>query len=609
MHKFSVVLVVVSFLLILNVEGQTLVFTGRGYDMHTETNWNSLPTADRYEIFRKSDAASQFELVTSTRKLRYIDWTGREDQQEQSYQYYMRALTVPGAIIATSDTIEAIVAPATDDQFLDMTQEYTFRYFYEYAHPTSGMARERLGSGDIVTTGGSGFGIMALIVGAYRGFITRQQATDRLLKIVSFLQFADRFHGVFPHWMNGKTGDAIPFSTFDNGGDLLETAFLMEGLLCARQYFDQDVEKENILRDVITSLWEDVEWDFYSRNNSGVLYWHWSPDYAWQMNFPLRGYNEGLIVYLLAIASPTHPVAPSYWNSGWAGAGYANGNTWYGYKLYVGPNLGGPLFFAHYSFMGFDPRNIKDQYANYFVQNHNHTMINRSWCITNPFHHEGYGPDCWGLTASDDPFGYMAHAPGPTTDNGTITPAAAIPSMPYTPAESLEALKHFYREHGESLWGEYGFYDAFNLEEDWFADSYLAIDQGPIINMIENHRSGLLWANFMANEEIAPALTAIGFVEDPVSTSHITYDGFDVNVYPTISHGEIYISLDENSEADKFDLTISDAIGRTVKHEMHRMDDHLLMASIVNHNAFMGWIWISVFYQNSLIKTYPLWIQ
>ena len=609
MLKFSVALVTIYSLLIFKVEGQALLLTGKGYDMHAETNWNSLPAADRYEVWRKSETESQFELITSTRKLRYNDWTGRLDQQEHSYQYYMRALTVPGAVIATSDTIETIVAPATDDQFLDMTQEYTLRYFYEYAHPVSGMARERLGSGDIVTTGGSGFGIMALIVGVHRGFITRQQATDRLLKIVSFLQFADRFHGVFPHWMNGKTGDAIPFSTFDNGGDLVETAFLMEGLLCARQYFNQDVEKENILREVITSLWEDVEWDFYSKNNSGVLYWHWSPDYAWQMNFPLRGYNEGLIVYLLAIASPTHPVAPSYWTSGWAGAGYVNGNTWYGYKLFVGPNLGGPLFFAHYSFMGFDPRNIKDQYANYFVQNHNHTMINRSWCITNPFHHEGYGPDCWGLTASDDPFGYNAHAPGPTTDNGTITPAAAIPSMPYTPVESIEALKHFYREHGESLWGEYGFYDAFNLEEDWFADSYLAIDQGPIINMIENHRSGLLWNNFMANEEIAPALTAIGFVEDPVSTNHIADAGFEVNVYPTIYQGEIYISVDENSDTDKFDLTISDAIGRTVKHEMSRVDDHLLMASIVNHNVFMGWIWVSVYYQNILVKTYPLWIQ
>ena len=608
MPKFFPTLFIYFFLL-PNPESQSLVLSGKGYDMHAETNWNSVPTADRYELWRKSDTGSQFALLTTTRKLRWNDWTGREDDQEHTYQYFIRALTVPGAIISTSDTVETIVAPATDDQFLDMTQEYTFRYFYEYAHPISGLARERLGSGDIVTIGGSGFGIMALIVGVNRGFITRQQAVDRLLKIVSFLQFADRFHGVFPHWMNGKTGDVIPFSQFDNGGDLVETAFMMEGLLCARQYFNQDVEKENVLREVITSLWEEVEWDFYSRNNSGVLYWHWSPDYAWQMNFPLRGYNEGLIVYLLAIASPTHPVPASYWNSGWAGAGYVNGNTWYGYKLYVGPNLGGPLFFAHYSFMGFDPRNIKDQYANYFDQNHNHTLINRSWCITNPFHYEGYSANCWGLTASDDPFGYLAHAPGPGTDNGTISPAAALPSMPYTPSESMEALKHFYRDHGESLWGEYGFYDAFNLEENWFADSYLAIDQGPIINMIENFRSGLLWENFMLNEEIDPALTAIGFVEDPVATEQVEFSGIDLKVYPTVNHGEMYVSLNETWEMDKYKLTISDAIGRSLIHTDQILNDHVMMVKLASQKVFAGWIWVSVWYQNSLVRTYPVWIQ
>jgi hypothetical protein len=608
MPKLSAVALVFMFL-IENTDGQPLNLSGKGYDMHAETNWNSIPTADRYELWRKADTGAQFELLTTTRKLRWNDWTGREDQQEHTYSYYIRALSVPGAILATSDTIETIVAPATDDQFLDMTQEYTFRYFYDYAHPNSGLTRERLGSGDIVTIGGSGFGIMALIVGVNRGFITRQLAVDRMLKIVSFLQFADRFHGVFPHWMNGKTGNVIPFSQFDNGGDLVETAFLMEGLLCARQYFKENSEKESVLREVITSLWEEVEWDFYSQNNSGVLYWHWSPDYAWQMNFPLRGYNEGLIVYLLAIASPTHQVPASYWNSGWAGAGYVNGNTWYGYKLYVGPNLGGPLFFAHYSFMGFDPRNIKDQYANYFVQNHNHSMINRSWCITNPFHYEGYSANCWGLTASDDPFGYKAHAPGPGTDNGTITPAAAIPSMPYTPTESMEALKHFYREHGASLWGEYGFYDAFNLEEDWFADSYLAIDQGPIINMIENFRSGLLWEHFMSNEEIAPALTAIGFVEDLVSTDQYVSSRIDVKIYPTISQGDMYVSLNETWETEKYKLTISDAIGRNLAYSDQILSDHVMGVKLASQNGFSAWIWVSVWYQNSLVGTYPVWIQ
>ena len=584
--------------------GQALILSGKGYDMHTELNWNSVSTADRYQIWRKAEDDPGYSVLTETRKLRLQDWTGRDLQEDFSYQYYIDALSVTGVVLETSDTIDAVVAPSSDDQFLDMVQEYTFRYFYEYGHPTSGMARERLGSDDIVTTGGTGFGIMALIVGVHRGYITREEGVNRLLKIVSFLQFADRFHGVFPHWMNGKTGDVIPFSTFDNGGDLVETAFLMEGLLSARQYFNQNLLTENTLRDVITSLWEDVEWDHYSRNDSGVLYWHWSPNFGWQMNFPLRGYNEALIVYLLAIASPTHPVDADYYHSGWAGAGYVNGNTWYGYKLFVGPHLGGPLFFAHYSFMGFDPRNIKDAYANYFDQNRNHTLINRSWCIDNPFNYEGYSENCWGLTASDDPFGYLAHAPGPGTDNGTITPAAAIPSMPYTPQESLGALKHFYREHGPDLWGEYGFYDAFNLKQDWFADSYLAIDQGPIINMIENHRSGLLWSNFMANPEITPALTAAGFVEDPVSTKDEPLIASEWQVYPTFSNGEFYLQLNQISNHRMPTIAISDLMGRKLV-----KGDQLILIKLADNSITSGWFWVTLYDQNHNMGSHPVLVK
>jgi hypothetical protein len=593
----------------IDCNGQSLNLSGKGYDMHTELNWNSVPSADRYEIWRKAQAEPEFALLTSTRRLRWIDWTGRDGVQEDLYKYYIKALTVPGATLATSDTLDAFVSSFDDGQMLDMVQEYTFRYFYEYGHPTSGMARERFGSGDIVTTGGTGFGIMALIVGIHRGYITREEGVNRLLKIVSFLQFADRFHGAFPHWMNGKTGDVIPFSTFDNGGDIVETAFLIQGLLCARQYFDLQNQAENTLRDVITSLWEDVEWDHYSRNNSGVIYWHWSPNYGWQMNFPLRGYNEGLIVYLLAIASPTHPVDASYWKSGWAGAGYVNGNTWYGYKLYVGPNLGGPLFFAHYSFLGFDPRGIKDEFANYYDQNHNHTMINRSWCVTNPLHFEGYGENCWGLTASDDPWGYLAHAPGAGTDNGTITPAAAIPSMPYTPAESLAALKHFYREYGADLWGEYGFYDAFNLKQDWFADSYLAIDQGPIIDMIENYRSGLLWANFMANPEIAPALAAIGFEEDITATDDPLVATPDWNIYPTVNHGTLYIKVNEEWQKDDLQLSVTDALGRKLPFHLDAQNGDILEVNLDNEDAFSGWIWITLSSRNGMMGTQPAWLQ
>jgi len=589
--------------------GQNLDLTVIGYDMHSQIQWNAISGADRYRIWRKGPADQDFTLLATTSKTNRIDWTGREGDEEYTYSYFLDALNVPGTVLSTSDTITSIVAPMTDDQFLDMVQEYTFRYFYDYGHPTSGMARERLGSGDVVTAGGSGFGIMALVVGVHRGFITREEGVDRMLKIVSFLQFADRFHGVFPHWMNGKTGDVVPFSTFDNGGDLVETAFLMQGLLCARQYFNVDTETENTLRDVITGLWEDVEWDWYSRNDSDVLYWHWSPNFGWQMNFQIRGYNEALIIYLLAIASPTHAVDPSYYHSGWAGSGYVNGNTWYGYKLFVGPHFGGPLFFAHYSFMGFDPRNIKDAYANYFDQNRHHTLINRSWCIDNPFNYTGYSENCWGLTASDDPGGYLAHAPGAGTDNGTITPAAAIPSMPYTPQESIAALKHFYREYGADLWGEYGFYDAFNLKQDWFADSYLAIDQGPIINMIENYRSGLLWSYFMANPEISPALNAIGFEEDPVSTDGPNVLAGDWNVYPTISQGDVYVKLDGKWKETTYAIAVTDPHGRSLSVEEHFFEGQPMQVNLQLGDKRIGWVWISLYDQEKLLGTRPIWVK
>ncbi len=592
----------------LRIEAQTLDLSGSGYDMHAEINWHTYPSADRYEIWRKSASETEFSLLATTRNLRWIDWTGRTDQQDHDYQYYIDALSVIGHVLSISDTIVTTISPFSDDQFLDMVQEYTFRYFWEYAHPISRMARERLGSDDIVTTGGTGFGVMSIVAGVHRGFITRQQGVDRLLQLVSFLQFADRFHGVFPHWMNGKTGAVYPFSTFDNGGDLVETAFLMEGLLTARGYFNEDNEKENVLREVITSLWEDVEWDFYSRDNSGVLYWHWSPQYAWKMNFPIRGYNEALIVYLLAIASPTHPVAPSYWQSGWAGAGYVSGLKWFGIKLLVGPPLGGPLFFAHYSYQGFDPRNIKDQYANYFVQNTNHTLINRAYCIANPLHYTGYNDQCWGLTASDDPFGYLAHAPGGTSDNGTITPAAALPSMPYTPEESKKVMRHLYQQYGEHLWGPYGFYDAFNPKENWFADSYLAIDEGPIINMIENYRSGILWLNFMSNPEISPALSAIGFVDDIVAIDDQYAKKISWSVYPSYGDGNIFVKVDDKTYKN-LTITIADNLGRpiTFYENNSSMSDDVLTINVDPN--FSGWAWVVISDKNHFMGTKPVWIN
>lgn len=398
----------------------------------------------------------------------------------------------------------------SDEELLTKIQQQTFKYFWDFAHPTSGLARERNTSGNTVTIGGSGFGVLSIIVGIERGFITRQQGIDRLQTIVNFLKNADRFHGVWPHWMNGNTGDVIPFSANDNGGDLVETAFMIEGLLTAREYLNPSIPQEMQIMNTITQLWEEVEWDWYTQGGQDVLYWHWSPNFGWQKNLKIRGWNESLIVYALAASSPTHSIDASVYHKGWANeGGMANGQEYYNTPLPLGPNFGGPLFFSHYSFLGLDPRDLEDQYANYWTQNINHTLINRQYCIANPKNYVGYGAAAWGLTASDSHNGYSAHSP--TNDLGVITPTAAVSSLPYTPDESMEAIRHFYYILGDKLWGEFGFYDAFNLTENWVASSFLAIDQGPMIIMIENHRTGLLWDLFMQNEEIANGLNKLGF--------------------------------------------------------------------------------------------------
>lgn len=384
----------------------------------------------------------------------------------------------------------------TDEALFDLVQEKTFGYFWDYAHPVSGLARERYGSGDTVTSGGSGFGLMALPVGVERGFITRAEAATRLRTILTFLsERAERFHGAFPHWLNGSTGKAIAFSEKDDGGDLVETAFLMEGLLTVSRYFDREDEAD--IRSAIDALWRDVEWDWYTRDGQNVLYWHWSPNYGWAMNMPIRGWNEALIVYVLAASSPTHPVGKAAYDNGWGRGGSMR------------PTQNGPLFFAHYSFLGLDPRHLKDAYADYWEQNVAHARYNYEYCVRNPGGHAGYGADCWGLTASDYPQGYTASSP--SSDSGTIAPTAAIASFPYTPEESLAALHTFYYIYGDRLFGPYGFYDAFNLDSSWFASSYIAIDQGPILVMLENYRSGLLWHLFMQNADIQQGLTTLGF--------------------------------------------------------------------------------------------------
>lgn len=403
----------------------------------------------------------------------------------------------------------------SDEALLDTVQKQTIKYFWDFAHPVSGLARERsnatFGYGnETCTSGGTGFGVMAIIAGVDRNWIARDSAAFRLLKMVDFLKDTPSFHGVFPHWINGETGATIPFSKKDDGADLVETAFLFQGLLCARAYFNGDNETENALREQITGLWGGVDFNHHSKGTDSLLYWHWSPNYGFEMNFELRGWNETLITYILAAASPNYNIDKKVYDSCWTKSShFENGKDYFGIKLPLGFEYGGPLFFAHYSFLGLNPKGLKDKHADYWQQNVSQTQINYKYCVENPLKYKGYSPQCWGLTASDNHKGYSAHSP--TNDLGVITPTAALSSFPYSPKESMAALRYFFEEKGKELWGDYGFKDAMNETENWYSDGYLAIDQGPIVVMIENYRSGLFWDLFMQIPEIQNGLTKLGF--------------------------------------------------------------------------------------------------
>ena len=432
--------------------------------------------------------------------------------------------------------VEGVIRGLSDDQLLELVQRQTFRYFWHYAHPVSGLARERSNTvlaeyywdyineaddlpnfskttfgTDACAIGGTGFGIMSTIVAVERGWIGRDTAVRRLIKIADFLANADCFHGIYPHFMDGNTGRTIKFDRLDDAADLVETSYLLMGFLCAREYFSDTVAKEVYLRNRITRMWDVANWNWFT-NNQNKLYWHWSPNNGFDMNFPVWGWNECLITYIMSASSPYHSISKEVYNGSWTGSnGFLNGKSYYGIKLPLGNYyMGGPLFFEQYTFMGIDPTGLKDSLGiDYFMQAKNHTLINRAYCIDNPKNYKGYSEYCWGLTAGDSYKGYVAHCP--EVDRGVIQPTAALSSMPFTPEYSMQALRHFYYDLGDKLWSEYGFVDGFSETHNWYAKSHLAIDQGPIIVMIENYRTGLIWKLFMQIPDIQNGLKRLGF--------------------------------------------------------------------------------------------------
>jgi hypothetical protein len=517
----------------------------KAYERHMDLSWDypalgaGSPASgpERFVIYRSFDGKEFAPIGIQTPGIRrYTDFLGKVGQ---TAYYKVAAGDAEYRESAQSAAASAETHAMSDDELLTMLEEACFRYYWEGADPYSGMAPENIPGDDrIIATGASGFGIMALVVGVDRGFITREQGAERLNKITAFLEKAPRYHGVWSHFMDGKEVKTLPvFDMIDSGGDLVESAFLMQGLLAARQYFNRDTPAEKELVARTTRLWEGMEWDWYRQTaDSDAIYWHWTPEWSWFINHRLTGFNETMIVYLLAIASPTHPVGPELYYTGWAGqseaaqlyrkgwsgsaegAKYTNGMTYFGTKLDVGVGTGGPLFFAHYSYMGFDPHSLTDLYTNYFENNRNLALVNLAYATENPKKSKTYSAEAWGMTASDGPTGYMPEAPDAEHDLGTLAPTGALASFPYLPDASMAAFKHFYRDLGDKLWGVYGPLDAYNLDDDWWSPIYMGLNQAPITVMIENHRTGLIWKLFNSNPEIQTMLKKLDATTENLRT-------------------------------------------------------------------------------------------
>ncbi|MEQ7873956.1 glucoamylase family protein [Sphingomonas sp. ASV193] len=496
-----------------------------GYERHALLSWRPVDDPDlaQYVIYRSLDGGPWRPVgVQRAGVTRYVDWIGRVGAHAR---YRISARTSALAESPASAEAGAATRAMSDDELLTMVQDASFHYYWDAAEPNSGMTLEsQPGNDDMIALGASGFGVMATIVAADRGFVPREAAVERMLKITRFLERADRFHGAWGHFISGKTGHVIPhFQIYDDGADLVETSFMIQGLLAARGYYTRDTPAERELRARITRLWQGVDWDWFRATpKRDALYWHWSPDYGWAIHFRLEGWNEVMITYLLAIASPTHPMPASIYYSGYTRAGgsepYGVPRTYFGITTNqsyypptaTSPGSTGPLFFTHYSYMGYDPRGVRDRYGDYFESNRALAQISQAYSIANPGKYNGYGANSWGLTAVDGPDEtYHEYKPF-LEDDGTIAPTGAVASYAYTPDASLAAIRHWYRDLGDRLWGIYGFPDAFNQQQDWVSGITMGLNQAPQTVMIENGRTGLVWRSFMANPEIRQMQRKIG---------------------------------------------------------------------------------------------------
>ena len=550
-----------------------------GYDSHAELQWEQEVPDLAYRIYASFDGGETYEVRTETTDNFYLDFVP-ESARNSSVLY--RVVTVSQGDESEAAEATAELRDFSDEELLDMVQRYTFRYFWEGAHQATGMILERSnGNGRTAASGATGMGLMALILGHEREYRPQEEIKDRVLMILEFLANCERHYGSWSHWYNANTYETLPFSEKDDGGDIVETSYVAAGLIALKNYFSGNDAKSTMIREQADQLWREIEWTWYT-NGENTLYWHWSPNYDFEMNMQVRGWNECLVTYIMAASSPTFPISKEVYTNGWArNGGMVDERSYYGFDISLSPDYGGPLFFIHYTHLGINPHGLSDEYADYWQEHVNTAKIQHAYAIENPMNHESYSDSCWGLTASDNPEGYTAHQPW-HNDNGTISPTAALGSMPYTPDETMKALKYFYRERGADLFGKYGFYDAFNDNVDWVAESYLGIDQGPIVVMIENYRTGLLWNNVMKDADLQAGLDKLGFDFKVSTGANQNVTSGELNIYPNPARDQFYIELNPSFQNKKVTIKLIGIDGKLVLNKEITKTDSRLEVNCTN---------------------------
>jgi hypothetical protein len=461
-----------------------------------------------YRISSETGPSEQHRVTLATNH--FVDF---EVENGSTYRYRVRAVDTAGRESRDSETISVTPHVLDDEAFLDLVQHTAFDYFWYEANPLNGLIKDRSSDPSLSSITAVGFGLSALTVGIDRGWISREVARTRVLTTLTFLwnsphgpgADATGYNGFYYHFLDMQTGRRVPGSELST----IDTALLLGGVLHVQQYFDQPDPIEAEIRALADALYRRVDWPWMQVRSAKICH-GWKPETGF-LPYDWGGYNEAMILYLLALGSPTFPISPDAWTA-WTSS-YA-WQTHYGQAFVTFP----PLFGHQYSHVWIDFRGIQDAYMrdkglDYFENSRRATLANRAFAIANPHGWADYGENVWGLTASDIPSSYRARgAPPDQSDDGTITPTAAGGSFAFTPHESLAALRHMYATYRMQIWGPYGFKDAFNPSMKWFARDYLGIDQGPIVLMIENSRTSRIWKVFMHHVAIQHGLARAGFV-------------------------------------------------------------------------------------------------